>query len=490
MQFMQWQGYLVRKIAAVFGCAAQDLGITSDQNRATAEVQQEISEDRGLRPLMLLVEEYMNREIVGSFVRYAAKKKLYSNEIDMPTYRKAVALSMLNPRDPHTIRLYNLWEEANLGNLHFNYKIGTGRGRREIREDIKTYLNELPIWTINEARAELNLDPIEGGDQILIPTNLGPVRLDAFLTGNTTPGAPGQPGMTAGQEKALLDLDNRPIYLSSGEATALGRTLLKEGQPLSPTLSRLEVDLAIRLGRWFRQYAATAPIQKWAELAARLAPEKAAKGKNDPIRIRLRSEIAAFDETAAGKDLQELFRTLLTQHQLTAYNTGGQIALERLGVDSTFELVDQAVIDDLEELAFGTVAGISESTHSMLADVLAQGAAQGNGVDTIARDVTNTLRSEWPDLTSGRARLIANTEINRAMSRATRDTYSRNGIERQEWITSGDGRVCPVCEANEAQGSVSADFASGDPYPPAHPDCRCALIPVIPAEWGGRVGCD
>ncbi len=97
MQYMQWQAYLVRKIAAVFGVAAQDLGMTGDLNRATAEVQQELSEDRGLRPLMLLVEEYLNREIVGSYVRYAAKRKLYSGEWDMATYRKAVALSNLNP---------------------------------------------------------------------------------------------------------------------------------------------------------------------------------------------------------------------------------------------------------------------------------------------------------------------------------------------------------------------------------------------------------
>jgi SPP1 gp7 family putative phage head morphogenesis protein len=501
MQFMQWQLYLVRKVAAVFGVAAQDLGITGDLNRATAEVQQELSEDRGLRPLMLLVEEYTNREIVGSFVRYAAKKKYYSGEWDMATYRRAIALSMLNPRDPRTLKIFKQFNEANLGNLHFNYRVATGRSRREIREDIKTYLNELPIWTINEARGELNLDPIEGGDQILIPTNLGPVPLDAFVGGSPLVPQGQQQPLNEEQEKHLLGLDGRPLFLSTREAQETGKTMLlppnaeAKAGPRSPALARLETDLAIRVGRWFRQYSATAPLHDWASLAVSLASELKASRKEDRRRpssamlARLRAAIAAFDGTPAGRELQELFNTLLSQHHIVAYNTGGQIALEQLGVATSFELLDAAVIEGLEQVAYGTVAGISETTHASLAQILARGAAEGVGIDALTRDLTNTLRSEWPELTSGRARTIANTEVNRAMSQATRDTYARNGIDKQEWLTSGDGRVCDVCEANEAQGAVEKDFASGDGAPPAHPDCRCALIPVIPGNWGGRVGC-
>ena len=64
MQFLEWQHYLVRKIAAVFGLTPQDLGITFDVNRSTSEVQQEHSENRGVRPLMALVQDYLTREIV------------------------------------------------------------------------------------------------------------------------------------------------------------------------------------------------------------------------------------------------------------------------------------------------------------------------------------------------------------------------------------------------------------------------------------------
>lgn len=64
MQFLEWQVYLVRKIAVVFGLSPQDLGVTFDVNRSTAETQLQISEDRGLRPLMSLIQDYLTQEIV------------------------------------------------------------------------------------------------------------------------------------------------------------------------------------------------------------------------------------------------------------------------------------------------------------------------------------------------------------------------------------------------------------------------------------------
>ena len=66
-QWLEWQVYLARKIAIVFQISPQQLGITFDINKATASSQQEIFEDTGLIPLLLLVEEYFNRELLGDF---------------------------------------------------------------------------------------------------------------------------------------------------------------------------------------------------------------------------------------------------------------------------------------------------------------------------------------------------------------------------------------------------------------------------------------
>lgn len=64
MQFREWEDLLIRCIAVVLGLAPMDLGITFDVNRSTAEQGAQNTEDRGLRPLMALFQNYMTREIV------------------------------------------------------------------------------------------------------------------------------------------------------------------------------------------------------------------------------------------------------------------------------------------------------------------------------------------------------------------------------------------------------------------------------------------
>src|SRR5712692_124138 len=66
-QLLEWQIYLGRKIAIIFQISPQKLGILHDVNRANGEVQQEIDEDRGLIPLLLLIEEYLNIEVLGDY---------------------------------------------------------------------------------------------------------------------------------------------------------------------------------------------------------------------------------------------------------------------------------------------------------------------------------------------------------------------------------------------------------------------------------------
>lgn len=63
-QFMEWQEYLIRKIAAVFQLSPMDLMLERDVNRSTGEVQQENTEDRGQKPTMGLIAGYLTREVV------------------------------------------------------------------------------------------------------------------------------------------------------------------------------------------------------------------------------------------------------------------------------------------------------------------------------------------------------------------------------------------------------------------------------------------
>jgi SPP1 gp7 family putative phage head morphogenesis protein len=77
-----------------------------------------------------------------------------------------------------------------------------------------------------------------------------------------------------------------------------------------------------------------------------------------------------------------------------------------------------------------------------------------------------------------RALTIAITEQNRAMSFSSIARYKEAGLQKMEWAVSDP---CDVCAKNDGQVIVIGQtFASGDQQPPAHPHCRCVLLPVIP----------
>ena len=139
MQFLEWQMYLVRKIAAVFGLSMMDLNFGSDVNRATADVQSEQTEDRGLRPLLGLISNYLTREVVWD--------KTYGGQDN---------------------------------NLCFKFT------RLNLKESLtRAQVNQRALagvsWkTQNEARREDGLEPLEGDqyDSLMVITPTGAVTLD------------------------------------------------------------------------------------------------------------------------------------------------------------------------------------------------------------------------------------------------------------------------------------------------------------------------
>jgi len=77
-----------------------------------------------------------------------------------------------------------------------------------------------------------------------------------------------------------------------------------------------------------------------------------------------------------------------------------------------------------------------------------------------------------------RALTIAITEQNRVMSIATIQRYREAELEKMEWHVSDP---CDKCAQNAGvEVQIGNTFPSGATQPPAHPHCRCVLLPVIP----------
>ena len=83
--------------------------------------------------------------------------------------------------------------------------------------------------------------------------------------------------------------------------------------------------------------------------------------------------------------------------------------------------------------------------------------------------------------------LIARTETQMASNAGALAGYKASGVvESTQWLTAEDDLVEEECLANGAAGPngdgvlpLGDVYPSGDDAPPAHPRCRCVLIPVI-----------
>jgi SPP1 gp7 family putative phage head morphogenesis protein len=139
--------------------------------------------------------------------------------------------------------------------------------------------------------------------------------------------------------------------------------------------------------------------------------------------------------------------------------------------------------------AFEALKGVSDAAATTLREELSRGLAAGESPRKLADRLTESVRS----IERSRLATIARTEIVHAHSEATLDRYDEAGVDavsHSEWATAGDDRVCPVCAALEGREFTTAEMRDttfelpGISYtirlaPPAHPNCRCAILPVI-----------
>jgi Phage Mu protein F like protein len=161
-------------------------------------------------------------------------------------------------------------------------------------------------------------------------------------------------------------------------------------------------------------------------------------------------------------------------------NTGNR-ALAQVGVShedqqSIFDQVDETAVKEARKHAAELVKGVSDRTRKMVRDIIADGLDENVGRDQIIENLEPLFSPE-------RSELIATTEITRANSAASLIGYKASekaGVKlKKRWILAAD--PCPICLENNEAGDIALDdyFPSDDLAPPAHPNCRCAVIPIV-----------
>lgn len=119
-----------------------------------------------------------------------------------------------------------------------------------------------------------------------------------------------------------------------------------------------------------------------------------------------------------------------------------------------------------------TIKGMDNTTIQRIGTKLADALKQGKSNLDLAKDLRGVVGDPARSLT------IAHTEMNRALNAQKVQDFKDQGIEEQEWLTTDP---CDICQENEGEVRKIGDpFPSGDDQPPAHVNCNCTLIPVVP----------
>lgn len=146
-----------------------------------------------------------------------------------------------------------------------------------------------------------------------------------------------------------------------------------------------------------------------------------------------------------------------------------------LGIDIAFNLDNPFVQEVLQDLA-KLVRGVAETTRDEIRALVGRQAAEGWSVEQLA----DAIRERGITASETRAATVARSETATAYSRGSILAYRESGVVEQiEWITAGSD-VCPICQAlNGKRAPLGGSFADGIGHPAAHPNCRCAILPIV-----------
>lgn len=232
-------------------------------------------------------------------------------------------------------------------------------------------------------------------------------------------------------------------------------------------------------------------------------------------------KLALFDQWLQARideDILEVIDRDENRFVRAAYARGLQDAdqaLAAIGIDVPDQDVEDIFalgvhrnrVEDLYAQNFADLTDITQEMSRQIGDELATGFAAGEGPDDIARRITDRVDK----IGKTRATTLARTRIIDAHAEATLNRYDNFGVTgirvHAEWATAGDQRVCPICENLEGEtwtideartgtielteddvagavpeGRSASEFTGEFPIkPPAHPRCRCRLLPEVRA---------
>lgn len=145
-----------------------------------------------------------------------------------------------------------------------------------------------------------------------------------------------------------------------------------------------------------------------------------------------------------------------------------QQALTHLPIGVDWEQVNQAVLKLAQQEAARFAQQATDTSQAQVSQVVADWVESGGTM----KDLTDRVGAVW---TGPRADVAAATEVTRLYAQGNAAAWKESGVvSGYTWKTANDERVCLVCGP-----LADSDVAMDGDLPPAHPNCRCWIVPVV-----------
>jgi hypothetical protein len=417
-------------------------------NRASAESAEEAAEEEGLFPYMRWLKRFINH-IIQRYMQMPGYEFVFDDRREQDLLKRAQANEILIKEGIYT--------------------------RNEIREDNGDDVRpeaEADMLTITTPQGVI---PLEGAADrakaLLVPRNGEPQPVDDGKPSSSAPKPKTKPA--AGETKSA------PGKTISKSARATAEHFLPSSEQAHRTL-----DATVKQMFQAQLGACKAALQdRWSEATA-----KAANPLKPPSEDEIFEALAAAvggvvdedtvddidralgDAVLAGAaqgmlDVGVTDRALISQANQLAQQWAKKRAAELVGK----KWVDGELVDNSR-----AKWAISDTTRDIIRDEI----QTALGKETWMHDLIASLE-ESTAFSSSRAEMVARTEVSRAQVTGTLEAWKKTGVVKTvSWHNSVDD-PCDECVGNAEAGEVELgrQFPDGSIAPPAHPRCRCSLLP-------------
>lgn len=193
-------------------------------------------------------------------------------------------------------------------------------------------------------------------------------------------------------------------------------------------------------------------------------------------RIKRDGVDAATTGADDGTKLAETMRPFYRLSLRAAYDDTNVLLADQ-DISVAFDLANPRVAETMDALLTQIKRDIPDTTIEDIRNAVAEGLREGWSVDRIGDE----LRAAAPDLSQRRADVIARTEVARAHSRGALLSYEESGVVSEvEWNATLDNKTSEICQRlHGKRAALGAAFEDSISEPPAHPNCRSVLLPVL-----------